>query len=258
MNKILPLTVCVIFLFFPEASLADDFVHSVLDDYRLHYSGNKLLQTCLAIGVSGIFANTNTDKSVRKHWQEHIRSDTTDDIAYGFTVLETASHHKSSVPIYLTAMIVGKYSNNHFLNTRVSEWGNRSLRALLLGIPQKILFASATGSGRPEEGGPGWDLFDDNNGVSGHAFYGAVPFLSAAHLSKHHISKYMFYTASIMPGLSRINDDKHYLSQVVLGWSIAFISTYTVLKSNKNKNSDITLTPVSISGDVGIGVCISY
>ena len=35
-------------------------------------------------------------------------------------------------------------------------------------------------------------------------------------------------TLSVMPGLSRINDDQHYLSQVVLGYWLAVLSTVAV------------------------------
>ncbi|HQW58403.1 MAG TPA: hypothetical protein PK583_05570, partial [Gammaproteobacteria bacterium] len=38
------------------------------------------------------------------------------------------------------------------------------------------------------------------------------------------------------PGLSRINDNKHYLSQVILGWSIAFLSARSVYQSDLDRD----------------------
>ena len=41
----------------------------------------------------------------------------------------------------------------------------------------------ATGASRPADGqGSHWHMFNDNNGVSGHAFIGAIPFLAAAEM----------------------------------------------------------------------------
>ncbi len=57
-------------------------------------------------------------------------------------------------------------------------------RAYLVGAPAMLLMQNVTGGSRPEEmdHGSKWDPFHDDNGVSGHAFMGAVPFLTLANM----------------------------------------------------------------------------
>jgi hypothetical protein len=53
---------------------------------------------------------------------------------------------------------------------------------VVVGAPPLYVMQQVTGSSRPGEGSAGshWHFLNDNNGVSGHAFIGAVPFLAAS------------------------------------------------------------------------------
>jgi hypothetical protein len=85
-----------------------------------------------------------------------------------------------------------------------------------------------TGGSRPSEGESYWRPFNGDNGVSGHAFLGGVPFLTAARMTDDPYIKGALYFFSALPALSRINDDKHYASQAFLGWYLAWLSVRAV------------------------------
>ena len=40
--------------------------------------------------------------------------------------------------------------------------------------------------------------------------------------------KELLFASSTLTGLSRLNDKKHYLSQIILGWGLAFLATETI------------------------------
>ena len=56
----------------------------------------------------------------------------------------------------------------------------------------------------------------------------SVPFLAAGKMSHNPWAKAAWYGVSVLPALSRVNDDRHYFSQVFLGWYIAWLATNAV------------------------------
>ena len=62
----------------------------------------------------------------------------------------------------------------------------------------------------------------DDHSASGHAFIAAIPWLNLAKRTGNLNTRWAARFGSVLTGWSRINDRKHYLSQVVLGWSIAW------------------------------------
>ena len=111
-----------------------------------------------------------------------------------------------------------------------------------------------TGAGRPDETHESseWQPFQDNNGVSGHSFMGAIPFMSAAKMTDNLWLKGSLYAASTIPGISRINDDRHYFSQVMLGWWLAYLAESAVDHShNPNANQRFFVCPNP--GGIGVG-----
>ena len=109
------------------------------------------------------------------------------------------------------------------------------------------------GSGRPSDTADNsyWHPFKNDNGVSGHAFVGAVPFITAAQMSDNIWEKGFFYACSAMPGWSRINDDAHYLSQVWLGWWMAYLACEAVNTTQKEHQS-FQIMPVVSPGMTGL------
>ena len=137
----------------------------------------------------------------------------------------------------------------------VGEWGQRSLRTVLVGAPPMLAMQYIIGASRPGETSASshWKPFDDNNGVSGHAFIGAVPFISAAKMTDDSLWKAGLYFASALPAISRINDDAHYSSQVILGWWMAYLAANAVDGTQLAKKN-LTIAPMLLSEAVGVGI----
>ena len=105
-----------------------------------------------------------------------------------------------------------------------------------------LLMQWVVGGSRPGEAHSGshWEPFQDDNGVSGHAFMGAIPFLNAANMTDNRWLRAGCYLGSGMAGLSRINDDSHYTSQAVLGWWMAYLAARSV----DNTQTGTAFTPL--------------
>jgi hypothetical protein len=139
-------------------------------------------------------------------------------------------------PVYLLAMGTGHLTEQNNFGNVLYHWGYRSFRTFMVGGPQQATVTYLLGSGRPNRGDDSkWRPFKHNTGVSGHAFYGAIPFLTAAMMTNHAVPRYMLYAASTLPGLARINSNYHYLSQVVLAWSIAYLSADSVYATDEQR-----------------------
>jgi membrane-associated phospholipid phosphatase len=102
----------------------------------------------------------------------------------------------------------------------------------VVGAPPLYALQWATGASRPDESSAGsrWKPFQDANGVSGHAFVGAIPFLAAADMVESPLLKGTLYVCSTFVGFSRMTTDSHYPSQVFLGWYLAWASARAVAK----------------------------
>ena len=48
--------------------------------------------------------------------------------------------------------------------------------------------------------------------------------------------KILFYTISTLPGWSRLNDNKHYFSQVIFGWVMGYLAVRSVNSSVAENN----------------------
>lgn len=209
------------------------FVQHSANDHRRHYQPDVLVDLLPPVLLAGTLANTNADRWIRDTWQDDIRSDASNDIARVFLRVGDAAQNKVSVPIYSLTMIAADYSGYESQDSALATWGARSLRANILGGPQAFVLTYALGSHRPDVGGSYWDPMNDNDGVSGHTFYGAVPLLTAARMVEHDGWRYTLYALSVMPGCARINDNQHYTSQAVMGWSLAWLATRTVANSDE-------------------------
>lgn len=197
-----------------------DTAYALKRDYENFFlSGRNLLALGAGLGAGGFSANTSLDREVHEYYRDDLRSSATDSAADVFTV---PGELFVTVPALVGLRLLAPEGT-------VSEWAGRSLRAELVGGPLGLVLQRATGGSRPEEGrGSGWDFLDDDNGLSGHSFVGAVPLLTAARMTGDRRYKALFYAASTLPALSRINDGKHFLSQAFLGWYLAYLSVKAV------------------------------
>jgi membrane-associated phospholipid phosphatase len=65
------------------------------------------------------------------------------------------------------------------------------------------------------------------------------------------------WAASFVPAWSRINDDRHYLSQVVLGWWLAWLSVCSVDETQRQRQC-WQLAPLLGPETMGAGLHVSY
>lgn len=193
------------------------------------------------------------DERVRNWYQNDIRSTDTDNFA---KTAKNFGEGKVLVPIAMAA------AGSEFFwgDSHLSRWGNTATRAYLVGLPPMWLSQRLTGASRPSENrgtsaftSSRWTPIKDAHGVSGHAFVGAVPFLAlSANYPDEPWIKYPAYVASTVAALSRVNDDKHYLSQAFLGWYFAYEAVNAVTETNEMNNKHSTFTPVLMGDGIGI------
>jgi hypothetical protein len=138
-------------------------------------------------------------------------------------------------------------------------WRYSSRFHLRRGLPPMLLMQYVTGASRPGEttAESHWKPFNDNNGVSGHAFMGALPFINAAKMTDELPLKIGFYACSAFAGWSRINDDAHYTSQVVLGWWMAYWSA-TIVDMTDHQPHDWIITPLPMADGAGMAITYQY
>jgi membrane-associated phospholipid phosphatase len=211
--------------------------------------------TKLGIGVAGaaVFANTGTDRYIRNKYQNDLRSTDTDKATKIFNISGTALV-LVTVPVY-----IGTYGAGLLLhNSTMEEWAQKSFRATLVGGPALLFLATATGADRPTEGDSHWKPFQNIHGVSGHAYIGSIPFITAAKMSENPYQKAIFYGLSTVTGLSRINDDKHYFSQVAMGWYLAYLSCAAVEKGNDRQEGRMHVQFAPVPKGIAITVQKTY
>jgi len=82
----------------------------------------------------------------------------------------------------------------------------------------------------------------------------AVPFICAAKMTDDPYLKAAFYAGSTLAAFSRVNDDPHYVSQVMLGWWMAYLAASAVDHTQQDK--DLTIFPMPVAD--GIGAAVEY
>ncbi len=236
---------------------ASQFGNDLWADHRNFYSSGNVRLLLGAFAIGAVTANTPFDESLRDILHENLVYTPSDEYAEYLHEHRYLGDGYILLPAYLAIAVVGKGLINEPHARVVGEWGERNIRGMLVGTPVLLLSQRLTGGSRPNETGHAsdWRPFEDDNGVSGHAFMGAVPFLTAGHMSRNKWAKAGFYAASAMPGLSRITDDRHYPSQVFLGWTLAWVATSSVAKTERD-SSRIEFAPMTVGGTPGFGVTL--
>lgn len=210
-----------------SATNLQSLVDQSVQDYKSYYNWGHLTSPALLLGVSGIAANSFLDARINHTWQSQIRSQALNQTLDPFNAIGGL---RWLIPLYFTAS---------WMN---SPWGNHAFRMILLGGPQQVALTHLLGAQRPEQGNSHWHLLQGKRSVSGHAFYGAVPFLSVAETINSKPLRATFYTLATLPGLARLNKNKHYFSQVLLGWGLAYFVSATIQQNTSDK-INLHLTP---------------
>ena len=186
-----------------------------------------------ALAVAAPLANTHADMAVRDWYQGRVRSPTTDHWSANAKIFGT---YQTVIPIYLGAFAGSALLPDTPAGSVVEDWASRTLRAMAVGAPAVGIGQIGLGSGRPGiDESSHWSPGNGVHGVAGHAFVGAMPFLTAAAMTDNPWLKAPLFAASFATGWSRINDDDHYLSQVILGWWIAYLSVRSVNRTERQR-----------------------
>ncbi len=123
-------------------------------------------------------------------------------------------------------------------STAFTRWGRANFEALCVGLP--LLWATQYGLGanRPSSrgGSPRWRPFQNANSASGHAMLGAVPWWTLAQRLPDTVTRSLTRGLGLVTGWSRLNDRKHYLSQVLLGWLIAANAVAAVSQEGEERD----------------------
>ncbi len=239
--------------YLPVAQAADDAAANknypgigeiVSDDYKAFYASERMIRLGIAFGAGAVMANTRADMNIRNWYQENVRSTQTDHWSSSRNNIDSEitakffGEGKYMVPVALLAASVNSFSTD----TAVGNWGANASRAYIVGLPAMWSMQFATGAARPSHRAPSgsaWRPFNQDgyaHGVSGHSFVGAVPFLTIAAMNPDNAwVRYPAYFASAAAGWSRVNDDAHFASQVILGWYMAWESVDTVFENNARR-----------------------
>jgi hypothetical protein len=225
----------------------------VWSDHCKYYSWPTLRDLTLCTGVAAVAANTRIDNDFRE-WNQyhHGTHDWTDDIA---SVTTNFGDGRIVIPAFAGMAVIGEFFEDRPVLGTLGTFGARTTRGYLVGAPPLLLMQELLGAGRPSdtENHSHWEPFKHANGVSGHTFMGAVPFITAAKMSDEIWLKCCFYAGSTLTGWARINDDRHYLSQVWMGWWMAYFAARAV-DGTEQDNKHVTVTPLMTPEMTGVGV----
>ena len=230
----------------------------IFSDFENLYSRDNAKNYGLALLGAGVLANTPMDAHFQNWHGKHIRSNFTDECSNVFKVFGGGIIF---VPVVATAAGVYRFRQERrgLPDRCLGDFADRTARGYLVGVPTLLAFQSILGACRPH-GGSQWKPFQNDKGVSGHAFIGAMPFMTAAQMTDRPSAKTLFYTLSIIPAWSRVNDDAHYLSQALLGWYLAYLSVRAVTETEERSPlpKGLTLFPIVEGSAFGIGLHYRY
>lgn len=227
--------------------------HQIAEDYRNFYSCESLVCVTAAFGAGALMANTGFDDTMQSAWQRGVEPS---GLGTFFSGCKDIGEGKYALPIFGAAAATGLVFEGNPVGDVVGEWGSRTLRMFVVGGPPVYVLQMATGASRPSEGdGSQWHFWNDNNGVSGHAFVGAIPFLAAADMVESPLLKGTLYVCSTFVGFSRMTDNAHYPSQVFLGWYLAWASSRAVSATETHfAGMEVRVVPLPIADMGGLAV----
>jgi hypothetical protein len=204
-----------------------DAKHRIYCDHANYYSWLNLRDVTFGVAASAPLANTSLDVDFQDWYQNDVRSPDSDNFTASWKVL---GNGRIIIPTFVGLALVGGMMEDRPLVSALGEYGDRVTRGYLVGMPPMLLMQSFLGSSRPGEASVGsqWKPFDDCNAISGHAFVGAVPLITAAMMAENPWAKSGLYVCSGFTAWSRLNDNDHYLSQVALAWWMAYLACRAV------------------------------
>lgn len=234
-----------------------EFFGNVFADYKNYYTWKNGFRLLVAVGLAAPLANTEIDMQFNDWYQKDVRSEGLDDIASFWKFFGSGEY---TLPIWgclgLAAILTTEDCG--WLDTHFGEYNKNVIRSYLVGAPPMLFMQLLLGGDRPSEGDVSWTPFQHDHSVSGHAFMGATPFIMAAKMSEKRCLKVLFYSCSTFPAWSRLNDEAHSLSQIALGWFMAYMACDSVCQTNAMNHSKYQITPILTPDTVGANLTFQF
>ncbi len=198
--------------------------------WRKNYGRRAFLKLGIALAGAGLLAFTGADEALEGFHSGTLRNSLTNRFS---GVVKPAGERFWFGNWALVASLDAWVRSNSF-----SRWGRANFEAMVVGLPVLWTLQRGLGANRPssDDGNPRWRPMKAANSASGHAFIAAVPWLTLARRHNLMPVKQGARVASMLTGWSRLNDRKHYVSQVVLGWTIAWNAVSAVADDEAEKS----------------------
>jgi len=197
--------------------------------WRRNYGRRSFIRLGGATVLSGILIYSGIDKAVEQFHTTTIRSAITDKAAHGVKVFGERFWFLNWALLAAT--------DAWYRSSPLTRLGRSSFEAMVVGLPLLWTVQRGLGANRPssDDGSPHWRPMNADNSASGHTFIAAVPLLVAAQQLPWKPAAAITRLLSVLTGWSRINDRKHYLSQVILGWTIAWNAVQAVTEKDEQE-----------------------
>ncbi len=254
-TKLLVLMTFLLSLVSFSANSEEGVWQDIKHDYAEFYSTDRFIRMGIVFAGGAIMANTDIDQKFQDQNRGKIFS--VDD-SYNFKQL---GEGKYLISLSLISAGISSYLSDGKELSGIGKWGERTARAYFVGGPTVLFTQMLTGASRPSEDKKisDWKPFNDTNGVSGHAFIGSVPFITIAYMNKDNaFIKYSAYLASTLAAATRVNDNQHYLSQVILGWYLGWEAVDSVYTVDSKKAKRLAVRPLIGNDTYGIQVSMRW
>jgi hypothetical protein len=184
---------------------------------RRLYTRRNFLKMAGATAGAAAISYSGVDELFDEWHRDRVRGDASDAVAH------LAKEFGENEIAY--AALVYALADWALPGTAVGRWGRQCFTATACGLPVLWTWQRVLGGSRPsdeKEWGSRFRPFADENSVSGHTFLAAIPFLVGAREVGQPVAAWGLRALSPLTGWSRINDERHYLSQVLLGYGLAW------------------------------------
>jgi len=187
--------------------------------WRRQYSRRSFLLLGAAVAGAGVAVYSGLDAAVSDWHERKVRSAASNRVS-------RVGYELGNRPWFLVWLAVAAV-DAWVRSGPFSRWGRANFEAMVVGLPILWTVQRGLGADRPsaEFPTPHWQPLHKDHAASGHAFIAAVPWLNAARALGLHRWQPLLLAGSWLSAWSRLNDRKHYLSQIWLGWFIAWQAT---------------------------------
>lgn len=237
-----------------------DLRQTVGSDLGRFYRRQRAMRFGGVLAAAGALANTAGDTEIQRWYRDDVATPGGDDLAADAERL--GRMETIGIPLLVGGLLVGLAPEEGAAPP--TAWLRRTARAYVVGTPSLLYLQTLTGGSRPVSGvGSDWQPFVGRNGVSGHAFTGAVPFLTLARQTDRWWLRVLAVAASTAGGWAQLHADQHYFSQFALGWWLAWEATDAVAESDALLLGEVgeprvAVLPLPVEGGGGVLVSLRF